>query len=285
MSNIGRIFVIVNLVLAAAFVGWAAKELRTSDDWMGKHAVEVTAHKATETKLNAQIDDLTAQLGTEKTRGQQVSSERDEQKSRADRLSAELDDARKNNQKLGADISVLKENVGDYNKRLEELAASKDRASQEARAAEQARDQAVDAAKDAETKLRDAQDAAAALETRVAGLEEQLGTTQKDLQKKETELATLIDYTGTPLSDVAPEPLIEGAVVSVKMDVKPGLVMLNVGSNQNVKQGMTFDVFKGGQYKGEVKVQTVQADVCSALVTMAAPGAVMAQGDSAATRL
>jgi hypothetical protein len=285
MSNIGKVFVIVNLVLAAAFVGWAAKELKTSDEWRAKFTAEETAHKATAAKLNGQVDDLTTQLGGEKARVQAVTSERDEQKNRADRLSAELDDAKRNNQKLSADLGTLKERLGDYNKQLESLAAGKDRAIEEARAAERARDEATDAANAAQLRLRDAQDAAAALEARVASMEEELGSVQNALEKTNVELATLVQYTGVALSDVMPEPLIEGAVVQVKLDITPGLVMLNVGSNQNVKQGMTFDVYRGGQYKGEVKVQDVQANMCSALITMAAPGAVMTQGDRASTRL
>jgi hypothetical protein len=71
----------------------------------------------------------------------------------------------------------------------------------------------------------------------------------------------------------------------VETSVAPGLVAINVGSNKGVKRGYTFEIYDGGTYKGQVRVEFVHADMCSGLITRTAPGQSMRQGDGATTRL
>ena len=63
-----------------------------------------------------------------------------------------------------------------------------------------------------------------------------------------------------------------------------GLVALNVGSAAGVKRGMTFEIFNGRTYKGQVRVENVHENMCSALI-VGTPTAAIGQGDSAATNL
>jgi len=80
-----------------------------------------------------------------------------------------------------------------------------------------------------------------------------------------------------------PVPRIDAAVLTV--DADENLVWLNVGSNDGVKRGFTFHVYRGSRYKGDVRVENVEDDFCAAVVIMAAESTVMAQGDRATTIL
>ncbi len=80
-------------------------------------------------------------------------------------------------------------------------------------------------------------------------------------------------------------PSINGTIVTVSNETSPGWVAINRGSDQGVKRGFTFDVYKGGTYKGRVLVETVEADMCVARIDMTATGSTIATGDNAATKL
>jgi hypothetical protein len=69
--------------------------------------------------------------------------------------------------------------------------------------------------------------------------------------------------------------------MSVNKDLR--FVVLNKGSKDGVKAGYTFQIYRGQQYKGQVRVQDVQEGMCSALILN--EKAPIANGDSATTRL
>ena len=80
-------------------------------------------------------------------------------------------------------------------------------------------------------------------------------------------------------ASIASTPAIQGRVLQVSYDLKPGLVALNVGSEQGVKRGMTFQIFSGSTWKGQVRVENVQPGMSSALITDMTAGQTIAQGD------
>ena len=108
---------------------------------------------------------------------------------------------------------------------------------------------------------------------------------QKERQSLQTSLDTLVANTGADPADFLPMPKIDGSVLGVETSVAPGLVAINAGSNQGVKRGFTFEVFDGGTYKGQVRVEFVHADMCSGLITRTVQGQSIRQGDGATTRL
>ena len=55
MSPIGRIFTVLNLILAAAFLGWASNTLATSKQFKDKYETEKTAHDATRQEKDEEI--------------------------------------------------------------------------------------------------------------------------------------------------------------------------------------------------------------------------------------
>jgi len=285
MSSIGRIFIVLNLFASALFLGWAVKALKTEENYRTKMEADYgTAQERVKT-LDTQVADLSAKFQLADGSVKRLTAERDAEKERADSLTNQLADSKRSEQQLTAQLTEIREGLKDYNTQLGTLTASKDRAVEDARNAERAAEEAKATAAEAEIAMRDAQDLARQQEARAAELETTLATTKDQLTSRENEIETIVSTTGISKADFTAVPQIDAAILDAKLDVNPGLVILNVGAEQKVTRGMTFDVYRGGTYKGQVRVENVQPKQASALVIRPVKGQKIAQGDSATTRI
>lgn len=285
MSTIGKVFALLNLALAALFVGWAASASGSNQDFKQKLADATAAH-ATENAANkAQIATLSAgnnQLQTEKSK---LVSERDEAKNEADRLKKDLDAQQSENAQLRGSVQKIEATLAGIDEARKRLQEEKDKAVVAQRDAEDARTKAQADQAAAEAKASELETALRAAQDMVASLEKSKKTLDDELKAVNVQMATLVDNTNAKISDFAPVPKIDGAVIGVSMSVAPGLVAINKGSNDGVKRGFTFDLFDGKTYKGQARVEFVHADKCSAIITRPVPGISIQQGDGASTRL
>jgi hypothetical protein len=283
MSAIGRIFVILNLVLAAAFVGWAATSLAKGSDWMKQYEEEKAAHEATKAELQTQLDDRQNTLNAERTQKDKFREERDSMQAERDRLTKDLEEARRANDQLRGDVSKIQETLGAYNSTIAQITAAKDAAVQKQMDLTSERDAARAESEKALIAQRDAQDNLAKAQAQIADLERNYTSAKEDISHKEAIIAQAtaqgMDLTGQAM------PAINGRVLQVNTQLNPGLVMLNVGSEQGVKRGFTFQIYSGSTWKGQVRVENVQANMCSAVVLNLQKGQQIAQGDNAATHL
>lgn len=284
MSSIGKIFVILNFGLAFGFLFWASTAVSTNAEWKSQFDAEVAAHAETRAALTSEATDLQAQLNSERSAKESRAAERDAAQGDVTRLTEELATAQRGNDQLRGDLSAIRETLDGYNQTIQALEASKDAAVADARERERQANAASDAQSAAESAQRDAEEALANVERKVADLQAALKSQADKLASTEASLDTVVALTGVKLSDLKAQPDIEARVLQVDYSLEPGLVALNVGSAAGVKRGMTFQIFNGTTYKGVVKVENVHEDMCSALVT-GSTGAVIGQGDSAATRL
>jgi len=284
MSSIGKIFVILNFGLAFGFLFWASTAVSTNADWKQQHSTEVAAHAETRAALEAEAADLQSQLGAERGAKESRAAERDTAQGDATRLKEELDTEKRGNEQLRADLSAIRETLNGYNETNQSLEVAKDEAIADARRLERERNDAADAQSAAETAQADAEELLAGAQRQIADLQASLKTQGAQLASSQATLDTVVAVTGIKLSDFQGQPDISARVLQVDYSLEPGLVALNVGTVAGVKRGMTFQIFNGSTYKGEVKVENVREDMCSALVT-GSTGAVIGQGDSAATRL
>ncbi|MBL8863121.1 MAG: hypothetical protein JNK02_14085 [Planctomycetes bacterium] len=285
MSSIGKIFVVLNLVLAAAFVGWAANTANQSGEWKTKYNEAVAAAGKEKIGLEAELQKVRADLGLTKSDLQTAVNARDEAKRNQDRLATE-------NRDLTARIGTLDSAISEIRTTLGEITASRDKAqadqvkalgaqkaAEEARrTAELAQQAAEEAQANAEARLRDAENTIASLEREKTKLANEFGTLQ-------TSFDTLVAVTGTNLKDITSTPKIDAAVLGIDTSIAPGLVAINAGSSQGVKRGHTFEIFDGGTYKGQVRIEFVHGDMASGLITRTVPGQMIRQGDGATTRL
>ena len=283
MSPIGRIFLVLNLILSAAFLGWASNSLAQTDDYKLQLAdAEKAAGEAAEA-LDAEIADLNIQLTSKTTEASENREQRDASRTEVDRLTADLAAEKAEKDRLLADVTTIQGTLDDFNETIGRISSEKDQANQRREEAEAARDDAIAAQATAEQGQRDAEGVQQDLERNIADLEMEKTSLGDQVSTLETHLAVLSDHTGVSIGEIMSLPQVDGAVLAV--DASVGLVMLNVGSANDVKRGFVFDVWAGNIYKGQVKVQNVQEGMCSATIENPVAGTSIQQGDLASTRM
>lgn len=285
MSSIGKIFVVLNLVLAAAFVGWAANAVSTSGDWMKKYNDAVAVAGKSKLDLDEELKKVRAELGLSKADLLTAMNAKEEAKRAADRLTTEKTELSVKNSNLDAAIVKIETTLGGISDARNKAEADSKKAMASASAAETAR-------RTAELAQQTAEEAQAAAEAQmrdttnqVAGLEKEKTTLVNEMAKLQRSFDTVVAMTGTKIQDIQATPKIDGLVLGVETKVKPGLVAINKGEVDGVRRGQTFDIFSGSTYKGQIKIEFVHADMASGLITRPVDGQTMSQGDGATTRL
>ena len=285
MSPIGRIFIVLNLILAGLFLGWASQVVDFQQDYRKQLQDEQAAHALTQEESEATISALRSELNGSKDDARLSREQAQSDKDRAVSLEGQLATARNDLATSQNTNDTHAQTISGFKDTIEGLDRSKSSAVDAAHSAESERDTAQDEAQAAELARRDAVDALSDANSMIAQLEIDLNSTVREAASLDAQLAILLDMTNTTRDMLSGQPLIKGAVLGTRMDLGKGLVALNVGSNQGVMRGMSFHIFSGSTYKGSVRVEDVQADKCSALVVLPVPGATMGQGDQATTQL
>lgn len=285
MSPIGRIFIVLNLVLAVAFLAWSATHLATAQDWKAQHAALQTTY---DTDMAAKEEELSTMkvdkgkvegtLSTTRTQKEGLEAEKT-------RLETDLSGERQKTTALNASVDEISGTLQGYATTIENLRALNETLGQERAAADEARHTAETEKQDALEEAAAANEALVAANKQIASLEMDLTSSQKLASSLGTQLEVAIASTGFDPKAVMVMPVIDGAVLNVNYDVAPGLVAINKGSDSGVQRGFTFDVYRGGEFKGQVKVENVQPNMCTCVVVKTYEGRSISQGDSASTRI
>jgi predicted nucleic acid-binding Zn-ribbon protein len=283
MSPIGRIFLVLNLILSAAFLGWASNSLAQAENYKGLLTAKETELAEAIRANEKEIADLNTELRAKTQEASDKLSERDSARDEVNRLQSDLAAEKSEKERILGDVTRIQATLGDYQSTIDRLSSEKDQANQRREEAEKARDDAVAAQGSAQQGQRDAEDAQKNLERQIADLETEKTSLTEQVGKLDTHLQMLVEKTGVSVSDLMAQEKVDGSVLAV--DTSTGLVMLNVGSEQGVKRGYSFDVWSGNQYKGQVVVQNVQANMSSATIKAPVQGTVIRQGDLASTRM
>jgi DNA repair exonuclease SbcCD ATPase subunit len=281
MSPLGRVFIVLNLILAGTFVGFSGTYLQKQDTWKDKY----TAKDKDLAKLKSETDSQIAELTGKVTQGDFQKAQQDRQianlKNDNDRLTEE-------NKRLNAQLSSIEADVkalnGSAAAMKSELAAAFGQAKEayaKALSAEKDKDEAV-AAKDA------AVAAQKDLEQQVAGLTD--SGTNKDatiasLSKDKSELTLLVDVAKAKgfLESMA-VPAFKGTVTQVSNNK---LVTISVTENPEsaeVKVGYRFAIYDAKGYKGEARVTAADNEKKVAFCTLDIVKGAVNVGDSASTQ-
>lgn len=282
MSSIGKVFVIVNLVLALLVLGAAGALLKRTD---------VTTQQYKE----AQASLATAKTELETARGEFAEHERalaaDKAKLTQDLESADVARQTAENKalKLEADNQQLRDDVSKINntltsfqatfstteQRVQELTEQNGTLRQEMMDAKQA-------ANDADTAKSEAESKTQASERQVAELQDQLDKTKSELASA-NKLVEVAKAQGVDVKNIMAMPRIEAQVTEV--DEQYHFVVLDKGKKDNVERGFTFDIHRNGEYLGRVKVDQIYDNYSTARVEFNAPNTKMARFDKASTYL
>ncbi|MFT5051311.1 MAG: uncharacterized coiled-coil DUF342 family protein [Chlamydiales bacterium] len=285
MSTPGKIFTVLNTILAALFLGWAANNLAQSTNYKEMYDGEVAAKAALQADLDNQVDALRTELSTKEQTVGQLRSDRDGLKVDRDRLSGEVESAESANAALSGDISEIKSSLDSYAQTNKSNADRVDAAVQERNEAGEARRTAEDERESALEAARASGEELQAANNQVASLEREREELRTRVSELDAQLTALAEATGTSLPDIVSMPPIDGSVLQVVNSVEPGLIAINRGTAHGVQRGFTFDIYAGGQYKGQVRVESVQNDMCTAVIVRTYEGRDITQGDRASTRI
>lgn len=283
MSTIGKVFIILNALLAAAFLGYAIHALGKTEELLASHKKSIAELTVSKDALEKEKSELQVKLDGETKAKDAARNESETNKQEAERNRRELDSANADNAKFQAELARIGTTLNDVDATTKDSISKMEKSFQEASAAAQARDTAVSEKDAAETARRNAEDQLRLAQASIADLEKQLTTAKKTNSALETELGTIVAVTGVDRSKIVAQPAIDGAVLSADPALK--LITLNVGKDAGVTAGMSFAIYRGPTYKGEARIQKVQSNMSSALITLEVPGQRIGQGDSASTRL
>ena len=184
------------------------------------------------------------------------------------------DQERDSNLKIQSQVTQLQNEVALSHATQEEVGREKDRLSAElnrARGVVLKIEQALNVERENATRYKNEK---SEMEVSLNQLNAQYSSAQRDLKHVEQDLAVMNNkwqglirkgyMPGIGDDDEVSQPAVSGQTLAVRTDV--GLVMLSVGTKNDVKPGMRFIISRGSDYIGKVQVETVYPDMCSAKI-------------------
>lgn len=283
MSTIGKFFIVLNLALAGLFVGSAASLINKSDSYrvqLEAKAAEMDVMKEEKdakisemtsnlrqsqeerNNLNHQNGQLGANLDAEKERGLTHKQKNDNLEGQLQSIEGKLNDLNQTNSDLNVELGGLRRQFESVRSERDSALAVRDAAALTAKGAVEEANMATGEASDLRLKLaREAERANYA----------------------EAQLATAVSLYSIDVTTIGAQPAMEGTVTSVSEADGATYVVIDLGRNDSVQPGYTYDVFNGSVYKGRISVLTVNESRSAATVAMY--NAPIAAGDRVVTRL
>lgn len=171
MSPIGRIFVVLNLILSATFLGWASTSLATTEDWRGKHEQSMQEHEGMLAEKDKAVSALEIKANALTEEQARLRAQRDQFEGEAERLRTELEAERRNSSQLQGSVQKIEASLSDYAETIKQLSSEKERILARLSEAETARDEAKDQVLAIELEKRDVQDELRRAQARIEDLE------------------------------------------------------------------------------------------------------------------
>lgn len=285
MSPIGRVFIVLNLLLAGAFVGFSGTYLQKQSNFKQLYEAEQTAHA--ETKSAREIEKT--RLESERTNFEIAASTRQtELGATQHQLAGVQDDFKRLNQQFAsmeADYKALR-SIAEANNKVTEAAFGKaDDAYKMAIADQKAKDEAVRAKDAAEEENRSLKNTIASLNDTVTGKDLQIAGLMKERSENHLLLAVATEKGFVP-SMAAPN--LSGAVThasgrlcTIAVTDNPGNVDI---ASEIARNKFSFAIYDASGYKGEAVAtdynEAQKAILCN--VILVNKGAIN-EGDKAST--
>jgi len=283
MSQLARLFVVLNFLLAAGFLYSAAMFLGLNHEWKKNH-------EKVSTELKTEKEDRKRSDTTQKTRIDELTHESSALKEERGNLQSKVASLTTENQqhvadKAAAAAALAKEqgNVASANEALkrtqDELNKRTDEANKlrtDAATAQGNERKANDELEKAKTEIRTRDNSIAELE--------KTKTTQGE-QIAELEITKRIaQENGVDLSNIVQAPAIPDAkVIGVDMGMK--LVQISAGKNQKLPRGALVDIVRGSKYVGRIRIDQVDPNSSAGTLTVLAPNETVQVGDRATNTL
>ncbi|MDP7061872.1 MAG: hypothetical protein QF489_02940 [Planctomycetota bacterium] len=284
MSTIGKFFVVLNLALAALFVGASASLIGESDSYRKDYETEVKSKADLQASLDDQVGKLTNERDQAKAESQRLLSDNSKLSAEKTALTESLESERQQNSDLRESLQGIEGKLSDLEGTNGQLASDLDGVRNQYEAVREERDAALDARDAANSTANAATDAKNMAEGRATDLALQLARSEERAAVAEAKLQTVVSLYKVDLQSIGAQPQMEGSVLSVDTVEGTTYVVINLGKHDSVQPGFTYDVYNGSTYKGQIYVQTVNESKSAATLEMAGNG-MIAAGDRVKTRL
>lgn len=284
MSPIGKVFTVVNLVLAALFVGSAAALIQTGQDWRVQYENKDQAYQDLEASSAEALAEVELARNDAEAAKNQFASDKAQLESDKAALEDELNTQREQNADLRERLTSIDGKLGDLESTNRAQQSQITSLTDDAVALRSERDEALDARDEADAARAGAERNATSFERERDELQIALGRANEAVASKEAQLAAVASQYKIDLNNLNDQPELAGRVTAVDSTHGTTVVVINLGKNDGVKPGHTFDVYAGGEYKGKIYVETVNASQSAATIQMAGVGEI-AVNDAVVTRL
>jgi hypothetical protein len=261
MSMVAKILVVLNLILAVAFMGAAGAYVNSAENHKKTLDDRTIAWEANRKELDESLRKSVAALDAANSaraaaEQQAAASEASMKAQEANHnlLKSQLDKYNATLASLTSAQENIKSTLDAANARNESLQRDKD-------AAEGARREALDAKNAAETEQSRLQAEIANLSSMVDGLKVQVTSMNEALDSTSTELAMYKEKYAPPTAMGAP---VKGIILAA--DNKMDIYLVSVGSKDQVKVNDTMTVYRNGSFIAEVVVDQVFEDKAAVYV-------------------
>lgn len=283
MSQIARVFVVVNLLLAAGFLYSAAMFLGLNNQWKEKH-ISLEAQRKNETaKLDSDLKAKTARVDELTRESQTLKEEKASLQASSASLKTANDAAELEKRNKDAQIAKESGNVASANENLKRAQDELAKRTEEANKLRADAQTAQGSERTANESLTKANDTIRERDNLIVELEK----TKTTLGEKVAELEIVKDIavkSGVSIENIAlSAPIADAKVIGVDMEMK--LVQVNAGTTQKVSRGSHLDIVRGGNYVGRIKIDQVFPNSSAGTISVLKPGETVQVGDRATNTL
>jgi len=282
MSLFAKIMVIVNFILAVAFLAAAGTLLGASEDYKAKYDKAIADAKEESTKLNDQISLRETKLKEASTRF----ADSDKGKAAAEALLKELQNSNtalaNANTQTRADLDKLSDaqkdlqgKLADQNKMIEEGRTALSQSESQRKEG----DAKIKAQADEIARLSQANETA---EKNAAAAAADSKTLRDQLDEKVTLLARYKQEKGPLSGGVVMKP-VSGVVQACNNSVD--IYIISVGSHDGVEVGYEFTVYRGSEYVSTIVIDKVFPNYASGTTKAGTKKREVMAGDECTTRL
>lgn len=281
MNQVARVFVVINIMLSAAFLMAAGTFLHQNEDWKQKTADSEKSKMDSETTLNGQIAELDANI-------QLLQDDLNTRKSKLTSLEGDL--ATANSQIESAvdaknqaerKFTTLQETLNIETSKLASISDS-------VGGLETMIDSYRTRAEGAQDKERIAMEAKSKVMGERETLRQEKNSLEINLKETQTRLnSTMTELAGYRNSYPPPtnikQPLVDGLVI--RFDAATNMVQVNKGSKDGVRLGHKFDIVSGSDYVCTIMIDYIDGSTSVGHIAIPSTTGAMPMSGNKATKL
>lgn len=255
MSTLAKVFVVLNLLLAVAFLGAAAAFLGHSDNWRVKHDRLDGTSRAEIKNLSDEVKSRDTKINTLEGQVNAESKEREVAKKGETAISeayAQLkkgyDESNASYQNASRALLIAQETIKNGRALVDQLQAERQALTDKLRTAQDYETAATTAKNNAENALELATNQLQDANTK-------LTTVEGELQRARFKIEGIV--AGNPGIDVSNEqPAQSGKILQA--DNEANIVVISLGSEDGVKTGFKYTVSRGSSFVAQIQITNVQ---------------------------